>query len=156
MSSRVDTLRLGSLTKAMKATQRPMPMKSIRAQWPVTTQTQTTRTEMLTDISSARVNLPHMPSEILPFLAQGLTRYWHIGSRRKARAMVAITAVQTANRSCIESKKKNMMRREREAPRGRHMACRLSMVVTLVSFFSTSVSSSLPLLSSMASDRKEP
>ena len=30
------------LTKAMKATQSPIPMKSIRAQWPVRTHTQTT------------------------------------------------------------------------------------------------------------------
>ena len=35
--------------------------------------------------------------------------------------------------TCIESKKKNMMRRETEAPRGRHIACTLSRVVTLFS-----------------------
>lgn len=57
-----------------------------------------------------------------PLPAHGLTRYWHIGKRRNARATVAITAVQTANRSCIESKKKNMIRREKLAPSGRHMA----------------------------------
>ena len=35
--------------------------------------------------------------------------------------------------TCMESKKKNMMRRETEAPRGRHIACTLSSVVTLFS-----------------------
>ena len=35
--------------------------------------------------------------------------------------------------TCMESKKKNMMRRETEAPRGRHIACTLSRVVTLFS-----------------------
>ena len=40
-------------------------------------------------------------STILVYLPgeQGLTRYWHMGRRRKARATVAITAVQTANNS---------------------------------------------------------
>ena len=33
----------------------------------------------------------------------------------------------------MESKKKNMMRRETEAPKGRHIACTLSRVVTLFS-----------------------
>ena len=87
---------------------------------------------------------------------QGLTRYWHIGSRRNARAMVAITAVHTANNSCIESKKKNIMRRESDAPKGRHMAWRLSIVVTLDSFFSISASSSFPFVFSMDSDRNDP
>jgi hypothetical protein len=31
-------------------------------------------------------------------------------------------AVQMANSICIESKKKNMTKRETEAPRGKHMA----------------------------------
>ena len=39
---REDMLMDEDLTKAMKATQSPIPMKSIRAQWPVSTQTQTT------------------------------------------------------------------------------------------------------------------
>ena len=72
-------MRLGSLTKAMKATQRPMPMKSMRAQWPVSTHTQTTAMETVTERSSARVNLPHSPSEILLLFGveeQGRTRYW--------------------------------------------------------------------------------
>ena len=51
-----------------------------------------------------------------------------MGRRRKASATVAITAVQEAKSICIESKKKNMTRREMEAPRGRHMAWRLSRV----------------------------
>ncbi len=33
-SRRVDTLRLGRRTNAMKATQRPMPIASINSQWP--------------------------------------------------------------------------------------------------------------------------
>ena len=59
-------MRLGRRTKAMKATQSPMPMKSMSAQWPVSTQTHTTRIEIVTDSSSASVNRPHTPSEILP------------------------------------------------------------------------------------------
>ena len=35
---------------------------------------------------------------------------------------MAIMAVQMANNICIESKKKNMTKRETEAPRGKHMA----------------------------------
>ena len=92
-------MRLGSLTKAMNATERPIPMKSIRAQCPVRTQTQTTQMEIATERISASVNLPQTPSDILPLVEQGLTRYWHMGRRRKARATVAITAVHTANRS---------------------------------------------------------
>ena len=37
-----DEMMNEDLTKAMKATQSPIPMKSIRAQWPVSTHTQTT------------------------------------------------------------------------------------------------------------------
>merc|ERR1719471_1261300 len=109
-------------------------------------------------MSSARVNLPHIPSEILvPLVAwQGRTRYWHMGSKRNARATVAITAVHTANSSCVESKKKNMMRSEKDAPSGRHIACKLSSVVTLDSFFSFSSPSSPPLVSSMDKDLKDP
>jgi hypothetical protein len=79
-----------------------------------------------------------------------------MGSRRKARATVAITAVHTANSSCIESKKKNMMRRETEAPSGRHMACTLSRVVTLFSLLSFSSTPSSPRPSSICRDRKDP
>ena len=62
-------LRLGSRTKAMKATQRPMPRKSMRAQWPVRTQMQTTTTEMVRLTTSARLKRPHRPSDIfaLPY-----------------------------------------------------------------------------------------
>lgn len=56
-----------------------------------------------------------------------------MGSRRKASATVAIIAVHTANNICIESKKKNMMRRDTDAPRGRHNACIVSRVCTLLS-----------------------
>lgn len=55
-----------------------------------------------------------------------------MGSRRKASATVAIIAVHTANNICIESKKKNMMRRDTDAPRGRHNACIVSRVCTSV------------------------
>ena len=55
----------------------------------------------------------------------------------------------------MESKKKNIIRRETEAPKGRHMACKLSSVVTLLSFFSFSSPSS-PFPSSMAKERKDP
>ena len=55
-------------------------------------------------------------------------RYWHIGRRRKANATVAMTAVQEAKSICMESKKKNMTRREMDAPSGRHMAWRESRV----------------------------
>jgi len=59
---------------------------------------------------------------------------------------VAITAVHTANNNCIESKKKNMISKENDAPTGRHIACRESRVVILLSprFLSSSVSSALP------------
>ena len=53
----------------------------------------------------------------------------------------------------MESKKKNMMRRETEAPRGRHMACSESSEVTLLA---SRLLSSSPSPSSMARDRKEP
>ena len=62
--------------------------------------------------------------------------------------------------TCMESKKKNMISSEREAPTGRHMACNESSVVTLLSprFLSSSLHSSAPapLLSSMAMERNDP
>ena len=51
-----------------------------------------------------------------------------MGSSRKARATVAMTAVQMANNICIESKKKNMTSSETEAPSGKHIACSESRV----------------------------
>jgi hypothetical protein len=39
-----------------------------------------------------------------------------------------LLAVQMANSICMESKKKNMTRRETEAPRGKHKACIVSKV----------------------------
>ena len=39
---RTERLMVEDLTKAIKATHSPIPMKSIRAQWPVSTQTHTT------------------------------------------------------------------------------------------------------------------
>ena len=55
-------------------------------------------------------------------------RYWHMGRSRKARATVAMTAVQLAKSICMESKKKNITRSEMDAPNGRHMACNESKV----------------------------
>ena len=45
-----------------------------------------------------------------------------MGNSKKANATVAITAVQIANRICIESKKKNIIIKLMLAPRGKHMA----------------------------------
>lgn len=42
-----------------------------------------------------------------------------------------LLAVQTANSSCIESKKKNIINREMEAPKGKHRACIVSNVANL-------------------------
>lgn len=39
-----------------------------------------------------------------------------------------LLAVQTANNICIESKKKNITRRETDAPSGKHSACVVSKV----------------------------
>ena len=63
-----------------------------------------------------------------------LMRYWHIGSKRNAKATVAITAVQIANNICIESKKKNMTSSDIEAPNGRHIACIESRVCIPLAF----------------------
>lgn len=48
--------------------------------------------------------------------------------RKKKRRERDSLAVQTAKRSCIESKKKNMTSRETEAPSGRQSACMVSSV----------------------------
>ena len=61
-------------------------------------------------------------------------RYWHIGSKRNAKATVAITAVHIANNICIESKKKNMTSSDIEAPNGRHIACIESRVCIPLAF----------------------
>lgn len=42
-----------------------------------------------------------------------------------------LLAVQTANNSCIESKKKNMINNDIEAPKGKHSACIVSNVANL-------------------------
>ena len=63
-----------------------------------------------------------------------LMRYWHIGSKRNAKATVAITAVHIANNICIESKKKNMTSSDIEAPNGRHIACIESRVCIPLAF----------------------
>lgn len=45
--------------------------------------------------------------------------------------MLYLLAVQTANSNCIESKKKNIMSSDMEAPSGRHSACIVSSVANL-------------------------
>lgn len=42
-----------------------------------------------------------------------------------------LLAVQTANNSCIESKKKNITNNDTEAPNGKHNACIVSRVANL-------------------------
>lgn len=119
---------------------------------------QTIKTDNENENSSAAVNLPHIPNDILLPSEHGLIMYWHIGNSKKAKATVAITktketnkkqqcllvtivfllstvilAVQIANNICIESKKKNMTNNEILAPNGRHNACIVSSVCTLFS-----------------------
>lgn len=86
-------MRLGRRTKAIMATQRPMARASMRSQWPVRTQMRTSMTDREKDRSSAAVKRPQQPKEILFWGEQGLVKYWHIGRRRKAKAIVARTAV---------------------------------------------------------------
>lgn len=116
---------------------------------PVSTHIHTMKTDNENDSSSAAVNLPHIPNEILLPSEHGRMIYWHMGSRRNARATVAITAtepsdgphavvghllaVQMAKSICIESKKKNITSSEMLAPRGKHSACMVSSVCTLLS-----------------------
>lgn len=42
-----------------------------------------------------------------------------------------LLAVHTANSICMESKKKNITKREMEAPKGKHRACMVSRVANL-------------------------
>jgi hypothetical protein len=42
--------------------------------------------------SSAPVNLPHTPNDILLPSEHGRIIYWHMGNRRNANATVAMTA----------------------------------------------------------------
>lgn len=95
----------------LNALRRNVP--SIRSQCPVRIQTQTIVRARLNDRSSAPVNRPQNPKENLIHVKQSLIRldsrvqniatdlfpdvhgrlmYWHIGSSKKARATVAITA----------------------------------------------------------------
>lgn len=100
----------------------------MRSQCPVSTQMSTSITESEKDRSSARVKRPQQPNEILFCGEQGLVRYWHIGNKRNANAIVARTAVQMVKTTCTESKKKNMTSRDTEAPMGRNRACVESIV----------------------------
>lgn len=123
-----------------------LTIASMSNQWPVRTQMQTTVIDMVKLNSSAAVKRPQQPSDIRWPSVHGRIMYWHIGSKRNARATVAMTtkrikinnwnevknenslAVQTAKSICMESKKKNMTRREMDAPNGRHNACVVSRV----------------------------
>lgn len=49
------------------------------------------KTESENDKISAPVNLPHTPNDILFPSEHGRVIYWHIGSKRNAKATVAIT-----------------------------------------------------------------
>ena len=71
-NSKVDTLRLGNLTKAMKATQRPIPMTSMRNQWPVMIQIKTIKTETAKLAISAIENRPQNPKDTFLWRPQGL------------------------------------------------------------------------------------
>lgn len=132
-NSRVETFRLGSRTRAINATHNPIPRASMRSQCPVSTHIHTSIKDRKNDKISAAVNRPHTPNDIFWPVEQGRMRYWHIGNRRKANATVARTAVQIAKTICRESKKRNMMRRDAEAPMGRKAAWQASMVCTLLS-----------------------
>lgn len=136
----VETFRLGSRTNAINATHKAIPIKSMSTQLPVNTQMHTTVIDNVKLNSSAVVNRPQNPSDIRFPSEHGRIRYWHMGKRRNASAMVAITeikllsfkrfiskltnslAVHTVKSICIESKKKNITRREIDAPRGKHKA----------------------------------
>ena len=61
-------------------------------------------------------------------LVSYLRKYWHIGNNKNANATVAMTAVHIANTICMESKKKNIMSNEIDAPNGRQRACHESKV----------------------------
>lgn len=63
--SNVETFNDGNLTNAINATQSPIPIASIRSQWPVKTQIHTMNMESENDRSSAPVNRPHTPNDIL-------------------------------------------------------------------------------------------
>lgn len=100
-------------------------------QCPVKTQTQTMDTANEKLNSSALVYRPQQPNDIRLPSEQGRIMYWHIGNNRNASATVAITAVQTANNICIESKKKNITNNDTDAPNGRQSACIVSNVANL-------------------------
>lgn len=64
-SSRVETLRLGSRTRAINATHSPIPRASMRSQCPVSTHIHTIIKDRKKDKISAAVNRPHTPNDIL-------------------------------------------------------------------------------------------
>lgn len=69
VSSNVETLSDGNRTNAIKATQSPIPIASIKSQCPVSTHTQTIASDNANEASSAAVNRPQTPKEILLQLA---------------------------------------------------------------------------------------
>lgn len=70
-------------------------MASIKSQWPVRTQIQTTVIDIVKLKSSAAVNRPQQPSDIRWPSVHGRMIYWHIGRSRKASATVAMTETKT-------------------------------------------------------------
>lgn len=68
-------------------------LPSISNQCPVSTHIQTIDTESKKLKSSAAVKRPQKPNDTLFPSEHGRMMYWHIGSRRKARATVAMTAI---------------------------------------------------------------
>lgn len=61
------------------------------SQWPVNTHMQTIVTDNVKLNNSAGVNRPQIPNDIRFPSVHGLIIYWHIGSNKNAKAMVAIT-----------------------------------------------------------------
>lgn len=101
------------------------------SQCPVSTQMHTMETANVKLNNSAAVNRPQNPNDIRLPSEHGRIMYWHMGNSKKAKAIVAMIAVQTANSICIESKKKNITRSDMDAPSGRHRACIVSSVANL-------------------------
>lgn len=136
----------------MKQTQRLTPIASINNQWPVKIHVVTIATDKLKLTISANENRPQPVNFIFLFLIHNLKIYWQAGRSRNAKAIDAITkikegliklfktkskfnhllAVQNANNIDNESKKKNIIKREIDAPKGKQSACIVSSVCTSI------------------------
>lgn len=82
-----------------------LTIASMSNQWPVRTQMQTTVIDMVKLNSSAAVKRPQQPSDIRWPSVHGRIMYWHIGSKRNARATVAMTTKRIKIINWIEVKK---------------------------------------------------